>query len=220
MTNVPSRMRAEVEIERPAAGSLEARASLALKLLAAINAVGVILAMFSPLVPVSNLFAVAFGAAGAGLAVLYVVVARALDRRRPWAVTAVRPLLVCLVVSGGYSVLVTAFGWGTSRVPFEGILAVWALLGRRDATLSGGEGRKAVALVLGAVALLATMAFAQPIFGWGGFVDVHERDLDATLTVECGDAGAGMPDGIVIRYDWSWRYQSPYPNERDIIVIG
>lgn len=207
------------EIVAPQAGSLEARASLALKLLAGVNVAGVVLAMFSPLVPVSTLLTVTFGSAAAVAAALYVVEARGLDRRRPWAVTAVRPLLILLGASG-ISGLVIALNGGPVRVPFDGLLAAWAWFGAPDRTLTAGRAARAVALVGAGGALLAAMAMARPLFGWGGLFDVHPPDLEASLNVECGAPEAGMPRTITISYDWSWRSTSLFPNGTDMVVIG
>lgn len=207
------------EIVGPQAGSLEARASLALKLLAGINVAGILLAMFSPLLPVSTLLTVTFSAAAGVLAVLYVVEARALDRRRPWAVAAMRPLLILLSASG-VSALVIALNGGPMRVPFDGLLAVWVWLGARDLTLVAGRVRRAAAVVGAAGALLAAMVLAQPLFGWGGYFDVHQRDLQASVHVECGAPAAGLPRTVTVSYDWSWTSTSLFPNATDIVVIG
>lgn len=212
-------MTSHAEIAGPRAGSLEARASLALKLLAGINVAGVLLAMFSPLQPVSTLLTVAFSAAAAVLAVLYVVEARALDRGRPWAVAAVRPLLLLLGASG-VSAVVIALNGGTLRVPFDGLLAAWAWLGAHDHALVAGRVRRAAALVGASGALLAAMVVARPLFGWGGPFDVHQPDLQATVHVECGAPDAGLPRTITVSYDWSWTSTSLFPNQTDIVVIG
>jgi hypothetical protein len=209
----------DVEIAPLRAGSLEARASLALKILAGINVAGVLLAMFAPLLPVSTLLTVTFSAASAVLAALYVVAARALDRREPWAVAAVRPLLILLGASG-VSALVIALNGGTIRVPFDGLLAAWAWLGAPDRTLLAGRVRRTAALVAAAGALLAALVLAKPIFGWGGLLDVHQPDLQASMHVECGAPAAGMPGSITVAYDWSWTSTSLFPNATDIVVIG
>lgn len=212
----PSR---ELEIARLEAGSLEARASLALKLLAGINLAGVVLAMITPLVPVSTLLTVSFSAGGAVLAVLYVVEARALDRRRPWAVAAVRPLLILLGASG-VSAVVIALNGGTMRVPFDGLLAAWAWLGAHDRTLAAGHVRRAAALVGAAAALLVVMVVAKPLFGWGGLFDVHQPDLRASVQVDCGAPAAGLPRTLTVSYHWSWSSTSPLPNATDVVVLG
>ena len=212
-------VRRELETAGPQTGSLEARASLALKLLAGINVAGVLLAMFSPLRPVSTLLTVTFSAAAAVVAVLYVVEARAIDRRRPWAVAAVRPLLILLGASG-VSAVVIALSGGTMRVPFDGLLAGWAWLGAPDPTLVAGRVRRAAALVGAAGALLAAMVLATPLFGWGGLFDVHQPDLQASVHVECGAPAAGLPRTLTVSYDWSWTSTSLLPNATDVVVLG
>ncbi|MDQ2853282.1 MAG: hypothetical protein M3R32_00250 [Chloroflexota bacterium] len=208
-----------MELEGPRAGSLEARASLALRLLAGINVAGVLLAMFSPLRPVSTLMTLTSSAAASVLAVLYIVEARALVRRRPWAVAAVRPLLILLGASGVSAVVIALTG-GTVRVPFDGLLAAWAWFGVPDPTLVAGRIRRTAALVGAAGALLAVMALAKPLFGWGGLFDVHQPDLRASVHVDCGASAAGLPRTITVSYDWSWTSTSLLPNQNDIVVIG
>jgi hypothetical protein len=60
----------------------------------------------------------------------------------------------------------------------------------------------------------------QPVFGWGGFFDVHERDLSASLVVECGTPDAAPPERIAITYEWSWSGSTLLANEEDVVVIG
>ena len=91
------------EAEGPRSGSLEWRASLALKVLAGIVVAGIVLATIPGSIPAPELHAVAFNVTSAALAVLYVLVALALDRRRDWAAAAIRPLLIVLLVWGTYS---------------------------------------------------------------------------------------------------------------------
>src|ERR1700693_4143612 len=102
---------AEVEVEGPRPGSLEWRASLALKILAGVNAAGIFLAMIPGTIPSSELQTVGFHVASGALAVLYVVIARALDRRQQWAASAIRSLLLLLLVWGAYT-FVTALAGG------------------------------------------------------------------------------------------------------------
>jgi hypothetical protein len=208
-----------VEVEGPRPGSLESRASLALKILAGVNAAGIILAMFPGTIPTSALQAYAFHVAAGALAVLYVVVAWALDRRQHWAVAAIRPLLLLLLVWGAYT-FVTALAAGAFRIPFTTLAASWALFGPADRrplpTLSGRGG----AVLVASAALIAMVLAGQPVFGWGGFFDVHERDLSASLVVDCGTPGAALPERIAIPFEWSWSGSSFLANADDVVVIG
>lgn len=200
-------------------GSLEARASLALKILAAINVAGVVLAQFPPPVPQSLLRAVTFNLAAAALAALEIAVARALDRRRPWAVATVRPLLVVLIGAGLGAMLVGA-QTGVIRLPFEALLAAWVLLGARDATLAGRADPRGVSLVATAALLIVSMLVSQPLFGWGGLLDVRQSDLRASINADCGAADAGPPPALTVTYEWSWTRTSPLPSGLDIVVLG
>jgi hypothetical protein len=207
------------EVEGPRPGSLESRASLALKVLAGLNAAGIVLATIPASIPASALQAFAFNVASGLLAVLYVFVARALDRRQHWAVWAIRPLLVLLMVWGAYT-FVTALAAGAIRIPFTTLAASWALLGsaeRRPLSKFSGRGG---AVLVASIALIALVLAGQPLFGWGGFFDVHERDLTASLTVDCGTPGAAPPERIVIAHEWSWSGSTLLANEDDVVIIG
>ena len=152
------------EAEGPRSGSLEWRASLALKVLAGIVA-GIVLATIPGSIPAPELHAVAFNVISAALAVLYVLVALALDRRRDWAAAAVRPLLIVLLVWGTYS-FGAALADGAVRIPFNAIAAGWALLGSADRKpLPRFRGRSAAVLGVSAT-LIALIVAAQPLFGW------------------------------------------------------
>ena len=207
------------EVEGPRPGSLESRASLALKILASVNAAGIALALIPGTIPSSELQTVAFHVASGALAVLYVVVARALDRRERWAVSAIRPLLLLLLVWGAYT-FVTSLAVGALRIPFTTLAASWALFGPADrGPLPRLSGRGAAVLVASA-ALIAMVLAGPPVFGWGGFLDVHERDLSASLVVDCGTPGAALPARIAIAYTWSWSGSTLFANEDDVVVIG
>ncbi len=208
-----------IETGGPRSGSLEARASLAFKILAAVGVFAVVLAMIPGAVPVSTLRTVMVNGAGAALAVVYVAEALGLDRRRPWAVAAVRPMLVAVAASGLCAALV-ASGEGRIRVPFEAGLAAWAWLGTPDATPIASQDRRSVSLIVAAVALIALVSFGQQLFGWGGLLDVHEPDLQASIAVDCGAPGAGPPGTITLSYDWAWGSGSPLPSGTDIVVVG
>ena len=216
--------RAAHSVEGPSAGSREARGSLALKALAALNMAGVILALFSPKTPVAMLLVLLFNVGAAFLAVAYLGVAIGLDRNRSWAIAALRPLLV-LVVAVGSCTLVAGLVGGRIRIPFDVAIAVWALLAPTDVKPFPRLSLRSIGLVAVTVPLFSLMLFAQPLGDWGGSLDVHEPDLQATLQVDCGTAGSGsagssLPPTIALRYDWSWTSGTVLPSGTDIIVIG
>ena len=207
------------EVHGPPEGSLEWRASLALKVLAGINVAGMILALFPGFVTTSTLGVVAFHAASGTLAVLYLLVARGIDRRQHWAESAIRPMLVLLLLWGVY-LAATTIAASQVRIPFTALVAGWALL--RPAAFSPFprfDRRGATALVA-TVALIALELASQPLFGWGGFFDVHERDLSASLSVDCGTPGPSLPDRIALTYEWSWSGTALLANADDVVVIG
>lgn len=214
-------VRPPLELEGPDQGSLEARASLALKIIAALNGFGVILAFFPPPVPPARLVTISFNLASALLVVLMLVEARGLDRLRPWAVAAVRPLLVLVALAGAYVFAVTVLA-GRIRVPFDAALAVWALLGGPHVSPRPRLDFRGFAVLGAAVVLSAGMLFSRPLFDWGGAVDVRPADLHSSMSVDCGtpSSDGNVPDTITITYDWSWTSSSPLPDGLDAIVVG
>ncbi len=205
----------------PDSSTLEGRASLGLKVLAALNGFAVVLGLISSSVPTAQLWRFSFSIASGLMIVLFVIEARGLDRWRPWAVALVRPLLILLAIAGAYQFVVTILD-GRFRIPFDVAIAVWALSrGFQSAPKPGLSGQSLGALG-GAVLLTGVMVFAQPLFDWGGALDVREPDLHTTMAVDCGTADASntVPPVITITYDWSWTNASPLPDGSDEIVIG
>jgi hypothetical protein len=211
-------------VEGPRSGSLEARTSVGLKALAIINLIGVLLAVFPPPYPVSLLLTVTFNLAAAGLAGLELLFARALDLRRPWAVAAVRAVLVLLIASGAYTVYAGIMA-GIVRIPFEGIIAAWALLAPPDPGLERRRDRRSVGMVLALAAVLSALHFGRFVVDWGGAMDVRPVHLSATLDVDCGggsggSAALGEPQTIRVAYRWSWSWSTPLANGLDVAIIG
>jgi hypothetical protein len=65
---------------------------------------------------------------------------------------------------------------------------------------------------------LALQTANPALVGWGGYFDVHERDLSAAIVVECGTDGP--PERLTVSYEWSWSATALLPNDEDQIVIG
>lgn len=219
MTDFGTVRRPIFEIEGPRDGSLEARASVALKLLSVFGFAGVVLAMFPGTTPVATLLTLAFNIAAFGMATILLAVGLGLDKRRPWAVAAVRPLLVLLIFSG-IATIAVAWSEDLIRVPIDVLLAAWALLSPTDEKPVARPGARSVSVAAAGLVLLAAMVASPQLFSWGGVFDLHEPDLQAALTAECGLAGASLPDQIAIRYEWSWSSSAPLPSGTDIVVFG
>jgi hypothetical protein len=213
------RPRVAAEGESPDRGSVEARAALVLKIMAVIGLCGVILALIPDSFPNSALLTAVFNLATSLISILYFLEARGIDRGRPWALAAARPILVVLGAWGAYAA-VAGFSQGTVRVPFELAFAVWAFLGDRSTLPTPRPVARSFGLIAAAVPLIGTMAFGHLVFGWGGLLDPDEEDLVASLQVDCGDPSAGPPAEIPVAFDWSWASRAPLPNEVDTLVIG
>lgn len=219
MTDFATVRRTAFEIEGPEPGSLEWRASIALKLLSGLGFGGVVLAMFPGSTPVATLLTLAFNVAAFSLASLLLIVALGLDKRRPWAAAAVRSMLVLLILSGLATI---AIAWSEQRirVPFDVVLAGWALLGPTETRPIPRPEVRSVGLGVGTLVLLGSMLASPQLFAWGGVFDVHEPDLRASLAAECGSPGGGLPDRITLTYEWSWTTGAPMPSGTDIVVLG
>ena len=214
-------VRPPLEVESPDASTMEGRASLGLKALAALNGFGVILAFFPPPVPPARLLTVVFNVASALLVVLMLVEARGIDRLRPWAIAAVRPFLLVIAAAGVY-VFVAAALEGRFRIPLDVGIAAWAMLAAPHVTQRPRFEARSLGLVASAAGLSAAMLFSQPLFAWGGAVDVKPADLHTSMSVDCGTAAPDgtVPETITITYDWSWTGGSPLPDGVDAFVVG
>jgi hypothetical protein len=213
-------VRPAIERDPPDLSSLEGRTSLGLTVLAALNGSAVLLGLVSTSTPTPQLWRFSFSLASGLLIVIFLIESRGLRRWRPWAVALARPLLIVLIVAGGYQLVATALH-GHLRIPFDIAIAVWALRGGLETTPRPELRGPSVGALAGAVVLSAVMAFAEPLFEWGGALDVREPDLHTTMAVDCGKAdAAGVPAVITITYDWSWTNSSPLPDGLDAIVLG
>ena len=181
--------RPPIELERPSIDTMEGRASAAFKVLAAVHVAGMVLAQFPPPLAVSDLLTASFNAGAAVLVVVYLLEARGIDRRRPWAIAAIRPLLVLVAISSiGAAAL--AFGDGKLRVPFELVPVAWVWLRPREANSVSRFSLRSAALNGVAAVAVAVMVFGRGWFGWGGLLDVHEADLQASIQVALRPAPA------------------------------
>jgi len=197
----------------------EGRASIVLKALAAVNVAGIVLALFAGVVLESNVQIITFNIAAGGIAAIYYLTARSIDRHRPWAIAAARPLLLLILGLGAYWV-VSLFAAGKWRIPFEVAMAIWALRGRAATQPFPPLDPRSIAAAATTALLMLSMVFGRQVFGWGGLIDPTASDFRASITVDCGEPGAGPPQSLNVDYDWSWNRTSPYPNGDDVVVIG
>ncbi len=212
-------MAADSDIYQPVLGSLEERASLALKILAVLNAGGILLATIPSSVDASALQGVVFNAASGGLAILYVVVARGLDRGHQWAVSTIRPLLLLMAAWGALAFTSALIG-GALRIPLPLLAAGWVVLFSANRwPLPRLSARGGTVMVI-AGALITLELVSEPLFSWGGYFDVREPDLNTSLAVDCGTPGSGLPQNITVSYEWSWSQSTLLPNGEDQLVIG
>jgi hypothetical protein len=208
-----------IPVVGPDSGSLEARASLVFKIMALVGCIGIVLSLTPDSFPNSALLTFAFNLATGLVSVLYFIEGRGLDRSRPWARAAARPMLVVLAAWGAYAAI-AGFNQGVLRIPFELALAVWAFLGKPSPIPTPRPVTRSFGIIVAAIPLLGAMAFGYLIFGWGGVLDVHEEDLVASLQVDCGDPEAGPPAELPVSFDWSWSRTTPLPNEVDTVFVG
>ena len=206
-------------VEGPESGSLEARASLVFKTMAIVGWVGIILSLIPDSFPNSALLTFAFNLAAGLVSALYFIEARGLDRGRPWARAAARPMLVVVAAWGAYAAI-AGFNQGIVRIPFELALVAWAFLGARSPIPTPRPVTRTFWIIVAAVPLIGAMAFSYLIFGWGGVLDVHQEDLVASLQVDCGDPTADPPAEVAVSFEWSWSRTTPLPNEVDTVFIG
>jgi hypothetical protein len=208
-------------------GFVEHRAMLAFRAIAAIYGFGIVLAFFHEPGTLSLLLILAYNGAAFLLALTFLVLARGLRLVQPWAVAIARPVLVLIVLQDAAAFVGGLIEGHVRGLPVNAVIAGWALLGPagvrpipRPKTLS------VLAFVL-VVPLVGTLAFARPVFDWGGALDVQQRDIATQVVASCGPAGGnpGTKPGdptpkVHVTYDWAWKKGAPVPSGLDIVVIG
>jgi hypothetical protein len=205
-------------------GSFEHRALLALRGLGALYVAGMVLAVFVEPNSTSLLLTLVFNGAAAMLVAVYLLIARGLRHLEGWSIAAARPVLAFVVVEDLSLVVASAVN-GHIRLPIASVMAIWALLGPADVRPTPRAGRFAGLVILLAAAMLSVLGLSQPIFGWGGVLDVQQEQLVSKLVVSCapaeGAAGPSTPPpSIQVDYDWWWTKHTPVPSGLDIVVIG
>lgn len=214
-------------VKEAESGFFEHRAMLAFRAIAAIYLFGIVLAFFHQPGALSLLLVIGYNAAAFLLVVTYLVLARSLRVLQPWAVAVARPVLVLIVLQDAASFLGGVVDGHIRGLPIAAAIAGWALLGPAGVRPVPRPRVRSVLAFLVALPLLATLAFARPLFDWGGALDVRPGDLAAQITASCGPTGGdpGTPQTgpiarVHVTYDWAWTRSSPIASGLDLVVIG
>jgi len=205
----------QVEAGRP----FESRAAIAFGLGAAVTSVA-LLTLLSGLWNPDSSRALAISTTAWALLAIVVdaVLAVGLELRRPWAVAAAGPALVVALVVGLVGAI-AKLAQGSLPIPIDLIILVWALTGPRAVTPVPPLRKGAVALVAASLLWAVVGASLAPVFGPGGALDAPARDLDSSISADCGPAQGGTPATIDVAYRWSWRRSPFLSSGADIVVI-
>jgi hypothetical protein len=198
---------------------MERRASLVFKLLAAF--VAFVLIVTGANTPDSDFPLLRWATIGYALAIIAVdlIEAIGLDRGLRWAVAAMRPMLWVQLVAGIIGTI-DRLTHGTVPIPFDLILLVWALRGTASVRPAPSVNIRAAALIVTSAIVALNGAWLEPIFGAGGLLGAAQHDLQAEITVQCGPAGTGSPETVLVTYRWSWARSGPPTGGSDVVVIA
>ena len=165
------------------------------------------------------LLVLALGTAVLGIGV-FGVEALGLDARAAWAVHAVRPLCVVLIVGGVIRAL-AALSATNVTIPLEAIGALFVLSRDHGPALLpplDQAGRRRMALVVGlAVAVQLLPAVAEPLRR-GVWFGAPESSLALTVAVACDPAPSAAAPAVA-HVAWSLGAVEPFPPDTDAIRI-
>ena len=185
-------------------------------LLAALGLIGGAIVIQTTLPPMSLLLLVTV----AGSVLIYSVVSFAIGRRDPWALHAIAPLCVLIILFGLVRAAV-ALGQNQIMLPLEALGAI-AVLSRDHRpelmpVLTDG-GRRRVWLAVGGLVLTQLSPYiAEPALR-GDLLAAGADDITLTATVDCHGADQpGTP--IVATVSWSWRGERPFAPPDDGVVV-
>ncbi|HXI44906.1 MAG TPA: hypothetical protein VNH13_01260 [Candidatus Acidoferrales bacterium] len=143
--------------------------------------------------------------------------------RRRWAVAAIGPSALILVI-GGFLAVIVALSRSTLLIPFDVLVGVWILLAApepRPASLPRAPTRTRIATI----ALVGTFAFGafgpygmDAVLAAGGLLVAGPSDVDVTLAVQC--EAPGPPEMIVISVTPRWHRSEPFATGTDTIVVS
>lgn len=141
--------------------------------------------------------------------------------RRPWALAALTPVLVILIVEGVVSSIV-ALGHSSIQVPIGTLLGIWVLNAPPEHRRTGADPSRfsisaLVVVVLFLAGPLGPLA-GNAVLGAGGLLN-RPADLETTLTLDCGPRTGAPPETISMTYHWSWLRTEPFATGTDQVSI-
>jgi hypothetical protein len=191
-------------------------ASVLLAVLGAVALIGGALVIPAASAPYSIvlLFTVGLGA------LLFIGLALGVGRGDAWAIHAIAPVCVLLIVTGLIRTAV-AFGSGTITIPLE-LLAAVAVITRdhrpEHMPAIGERGRRRMSLVVVGLVVSQLLPFVAEPAMRGGFLAAREEDLTLEARVDCsGVSEPGAP--IVATVAWSWVGGRPFAPPEDGLVV-
>ena len=153
-------------------------------------------------------------------AVIFIGLALAIVRGDAWAVHAIAPVCVLLIVTGLIRTAI-ALGSGAFTIPLELIAAVAVITRdhRREMMPAIGDpGRRRMWLAVGGLVVSQLLPFVAEPAMRGGLLAAREEDLTLTASVHCARvAEPGAAIGATVT--WSWVGGRPFAPPEDGLVV-
>jgi hypothetical protein len=191
-------------------------ASILFAILGAVALIGGALVISSTAGPYSAVLLVTVGL----LAVVYIALALLIGRGEPWAIHAIAPVCVLLIVTGLLRAAI-AVGSGAITIPLELVAAVAVISRDHRPELMPPiteAGRRRMWLAVGGLVMSTLLPYvAEPVLR-GGLLAAREDDLALTVGLDCARVReAGAP--IVGTVAWSWTNGRPFAPPDDGLVV-
>lgn len=153
-------------------------------------------------------------------AVIYIALALLIGRGDPWAIHAIVPVCVLLIVTGLLRTAI-ALGSGTITIPLELIAAV-AVISRdhRPEIMPRVDdgGRRRMWLAVGGLVVSTLLPYVAEPAMRGGLLAAREEDLTLTVNLDCDRVNEPWAP-IVAVAAWSWANGRPFAPPNDGLVV-
>jgi hypothetical protein len=153
-------------------------------------------------------------------AAIFLALALLIGRGDPWAIHAIAPVCVLLIVTGLLRTAI-AFGSGTITIPLE-LIAALAVITRdhrpEHMPAMSEPGRRRMWLAVGGLVVSMLLPYVAGPAMRGGLLAAGENDLTLSARLDCDRAGEpGTP--IVATVAWSWAGSRPFAPPDDGLVV-